>query len=81
MRTTLTLDRDVAERAKALVRKSGQPLKRVINEALRAGLEHIDRPPRKKPYRMRSTSMGLRDGLQLDNIQELLSRVEGEGAR
>jgi len=38
MRTTLTLDPDVAERLRQRVRRTGQGLKTVVNEALRLGL-------------------------------------------
>ncbi len=81
MRTTLTLDRDVAERAKALVRKSGRPFKQIINEALRRGLEQLQASPKGKRYRAPVHSMELRGGLTLDNIQDLLSEVEGEDSR
>jgi hypothetical protein len=38
MRTTLTLDRDVAERLRQEIRRSGRGLKAMVNEALRQGL-------------------------------------------
>jgi len=81
MRTTLTLDADVAAKAKAVVKASGKPLEHVINEALRAGLKDVDQSQRRKPFRTRPQPMGLRPGLQLDNIQNLLSHVDGDGAR
>jgi hypothetical protein len=81
MRTTITLDADVAEKAKAVVKSSGRPFKEVINDALRTGLERVGRPTKQKPYRTRPHDMGLRPGIELDNIQELLSQVEGDAAR
>jgi len=44
MRTTLTLDDDVAVRLERLRRK-GRTLKEVVNEALRAGLDELERSP------------------------------------
>lgn len=38
MRTTLTLDPDVARALKRLARESERPFKEIVNEALRAGL-------------------------------------------
>src|SRR6266545_3257371 len=38
VRTTLTLERDVAERVRAEVRRTGKGMKSVVNEALRLGL-------------------------------------------
>ena len=81
MRTTLTLDRDVAEQAKKAVAKLGKPFKQVVNEALRVGLELIQRPPKVKPYRYKPHNMGLRLGINLDNVQEVIAQIEGEDAR
>ena len=80
MRTTLTLDQDVAQRVKSVTRHSGRPLKQVINEALRVGLDQLAES-RSKPYRTKARNMGLREGIQLDNVQELLSQIDGEDAR
>jgi hypothetical protein len=82
MRTTLTLDPDVARRAKAATARSGKPFKQVINEALRAGLDALEQRPKKaKPYRMKPHKLGLREGLSYDNISELISYAEGEDWR
>src|SRR5437867_3218800 len=45
MRTTLTLDPDVAAKARQGARKLGRPFKEVINAALRIGLDHVLNPP------------------------------------
>ena len=81
MRTTLTIDDDVLERARALSAKLRTPFKTVINEALRFGLDHVERPAEQKPYKTRPHAMGLKSGRNLDNIQELISQIEGEDAR
>jgi hypothetical protein len=78
MRTTLTLDKDVAEQAKKLVARLGKPFKQVVNEALRAGLRQLQQPPKNKPYRTKPHAMGVRPGINLDNIGELLAQVEGD---
>jgi hypothetical protein len=78
MRTTLTLDPDVAAKAKKGAAQLGKPFKEVINAALRVGLEQILRPPAAKPYRTHPRPLGLRRGFSYDNIGELLARAEGE---
>ena len=78
MRTTLTLDPDVAAKASRAARKLGKPLKEVINAALRIGLDPVINPPAAKPYRTVPRPMGLRRGFSYDNIAELLARAEGE---
>ena len=80
MRTTLTLDDDVLEQARALAAKLQTPFKTVINEALRAGLKEVEKPALQRPYRTRPHAMALRKGRNLDNIQELLAHIEGEDA-
>jgi len=77
VRTTLTLDEDVAAKLKAAARRSGRPFRDVVNETLRRGLLS-ERPGRGAPFRVTARSLGgLRPGLELDNIGELLERIEG----
>ena len=78
MRTTLTLDPDVAAKARKGAAKLGKPFKEVINAALRLGLDEILQPPATTPYRTRARPLGLRRGFSYDNIGELLARAEGE---
>ena len=81
MRTTITIDDDVLDRARVLANALGKPFRFVINEALRAGLEKVEKPAKRRPYRTKPRAMGLREGYDLDNIQELLAQVEGEDSR
>jgi hypothetical protein len=81
MRTTLTLDDDVLDRARRVAGRLRAPFRHVINEALRAGLSTVEEPARARPYRTRPRDLGLKAGLSLDNIQELLAQVEGEDHR
>jgi hypothetical protein len=81
MRTTLTIDDDVLDRARSLAGRLHSPFRRIVNEALRAGLEAMKEPARARPYRTRSRRLGLKDGRSLDNIQELIAQVEGEEHR
>ena len=78
MRTTLTLDPEVAAKAKRSAAQLRKPFKEVINEALRLGLDQVLHPPEARPYVTRGHAMGLRQGLSYDNVAELLARAEGE---
>jgi hypothetical protein len=81
MRTTLTLEIDVAHELEQLSRKAPEKsFKRIVNETLRLGLEAAKRQtdaPTAKPFQVRARSLGLRPGLNLDNTAELLEIVEG----
>lgn len=81
MRTTLTLDDDVLDKARAIAAKRRTPFRRVVNEALRNGLQTLGNPPKTKPYRTLPHTMGLKAGRSLDNIQALLAQIEGEDRR
>jgi hypothetical protein len=81
MRTTITLDRDVAQRAKSAVARSGKSFKHVINEALRAGFELLEKPAAARPYRTKPMAAGLRPGISLDNVHELIAQLDGEDAK
>lgn len=78
MRTTLTLDDDVAARLRAEARRSGRPFKVVVNECLRLGLVQR-RTLREAP----DTGLeaydlgGPQPGLSYDDIAGLLDAVEG----
>ena len=81
MRTTLTLDPDVAAHARKGAAKLRKPFKEVINAALRIGLDQILAPPPAQPYRTKGRPLGLRPGLSYDSISELLAHAEGEDHR
>ena len=78
MRTTLTLDPDVAAKAKRGAIRLRKPFKEVINAALRVGLDEILAPPAAKPYVTKARPLGLRQGFSYDNISELIAAGEGE---
>lgn len=74
----MTLDPDVATRAKEGAAKLRRSLKDVVNAALRVGLDEILAPPNVEPYCTNPRPMGLRRGFSYDNISELLAATEGE---
>lgn len=78
MRTTLTLDDDVAAKLKAEARRAGRPFRDVVNETLRRGLVARRPGAARPPFRVEARDLGaLRPGLSLDNVAELVEQVEG----
>jgi hypothetical protein len=77
VRTTLTLDEDVAVKIKNEVRKRGKPFKQVVNETLREGFALREARQKQPPFRVKAWPMGLRPGLSLDSISALIEQVEG----
>lgn len=77
MRTTITLERDVAARLARL--KKTRPFKDLVNDALRAGLDELERAQKKRVtrYSMKPVN-GEPFRTDIDNIAEVLAEVEGD---
>lgn len=80
MRTTITLEKDVAARLERL--RKTRPFKELVNEALRAGFDEIERKGSKKRrrYSLRPVK-GQPRRTDLDNVAELIAGLEGDKFR
>ena len=78
MRTTLTLEPDVAEIVEQEMRRSGQGMKKVVNEALRAGLAAGRVPAQPEPFVVDARPMGLKPGYDYDRMNQLADQLEVE---
>jgi hypothetical protein len=79
MRTTLTIDDDIARQLREIVHRSGKPFKNVVNEALRAGMENNRIADVSRPYRLEPVAMGEVTGpYDLDKALQLADRLEDE---
>ena len=77
MRTTLTIDEDLAVQLERLRRSRDVSLKDLINEALRRGLREMSAKPKKRePFRMQTFHMGP-PLINIDNIAEAIAYLEG----
>lgn len=74
MRTTLTIDDDLAVRLKALAEQRGVGLKTVVNDALRRGLGAGSGDP--PPHQMPTTPMQLLPGIDLTRATALAGDLE-----
>lgn len=75
----MTLEDDVAGRIRDEARRTGKPIKDVVNEALRAGLDRRGEGP--KPFRVDARNLGIRRGIDLDDVEGFLDRLEGPDRR
>ena len=76
MRTTLTIDDDVAAALERLRKQRDVSLKQIVNEALRKGISELNqRPKRGARYQTRVVNLG-QARLSIDNISEVLSIAE-----
>jgi len=76
MRTTLTLDPDVAEQLRQRVRRTGQGFKAIVNEALRLGLGMAGKPASPPRFKVRPHSFGFKPGIDLDRVNQLVDELE-----
>ena len=82
MRTTLTLDADVAALLRRIRRTNGGSFKAIVNDALRHGLQQMV-APRDPPARYRTPTVDLGRCLvgSLDDVAEVLAVAEDERFR
>ena len=77
MRTTLTLEPDVAERLRQETANGKQSLKQVVNESLRIGLG-LKRNPSKRPYKIIAHHSPYRPGIDRAKLNQLADEMEVE---
>lgn len=77
MRTTLTLDDDVADALKERARHLDQPFKQVVNDVLRCGLRPDTAQPA-VPFRVRVHSTGFAPGVDPLRLNQLVDELEME---
>ena len=78
IRTTITLDDDVAAKHRAAMRQSGKSFKEIVNETLRAGLLKAPAPAGKR-FKVRAKHIGLKPGYSYDKSWELIEQIGGPG--
>jgi Ribbon-helix-helix protein, copG family len=77
MRTTVTLDDDVAAAVEQLRREQHLGLSEAVNQLARAGLRH--RPRAQRRARFVASSLGLR--VDVSNVAEVLDELDDEEDR
>jgi hypothetical protein len=78
MRTTITLDDDVAAQLRRLARETGRPFKQVVNDALRAGLLPPHTSTSTADVSFATYPLGLRVEINLDRARHLAAELEDE---
>lgn len=79
MRTTLTLDPDVAEQIRRSMKQQGKGLKTIVNEALRRGLSLKGSDV--VAFQVEAHDFGVVPGIDLDRMNQLVDELEAEHFR
>jgi len=80
VRTTLTLDPDVAERLRTEIRRTGKTLKAALNDALRLGLGLSGKPRSAPRFKVEPHAFGFRPGIDPDRLNQLVDEMDTEEA-
>lgn len=77
MRTTVTLDSDVADLIRDVQHRERKTFKEVVNEALRRGLTQA--APEAPPYRLRPHHSDVRPGVDVTALNRLADELDDDG--
>ncbi len=79
MRTTLTLDPDVADALKEQAESQNRPFKQIVNDLLRRGMSlEKGKGTEGKPFRVKPHSGGFKPGVDLLKLNQLADDLEAE---
>lgn len=78
MRTTLTLDPDVAQLLEEETHRLRLPWKQVVNDAIRRGFAARQQTPKSKRYRVTPHKTTLRAGIDPASFNKLADELEDE---
>lgn len=78
MRTTLTIDDDLAAAIEQLREERNLGLRAAIDQLLRAGLESVKRTPKPTPYQTPVFEGGLMPGIDPNRMNQLVDELEVE---
>lgn len=76
MRTTITLEADVAEHLREAQKQSGRSFKETVNELLRAGILTQKRQQDKPKFRVKPLGPGVVG--EFESVSKLLEELESE---
>ena len=80
MRTTVTLDPDVADKLQRLAHARRASFKETLNDVLRRGLTGQSSVASSKPFRVRAHASGFRPGVDPQRLNQLVDQLAAEEA-
>jgi hypothetical protein len=78
VRTTLTLDEDLAVLLREEAARSRRPFRQVVNQAIRTGLRTDAAPQARRPFEVRGHSFRMRPGFDPDKLGQLADQLEAD---
>ena len=81
MRTTLTIEDEIAHSIERLRARERMSFREAVNRLLKAGLLAIESKPASRPYQGRTFDMGLEPGIDPNRLNQLADELEAEEFR
>jgi hypothetical protein len=78
MRTTVTLDPDVAMNIKKRMAEKQLTFKQTVNQTLRDGLKASAKEKKKAPFKVIPHSFGFKPGIDQNKLSQLLDQMDAE---
>ncbi len=79
MRTTLTLDDDLARQLRETARRTGRSFKELVNSTLQIGLSRGEKPVERLPaFKVEAKACGFRHGVDVLKLNQLFDELEIE---
>jgi len=78
MRTTVTLEPDLAKKVKALAHRRGLSFKQALNEVIRHGLSSPPRQDVQPRFTVQPHAGGFRPGIDAGKLNQLVDQLEAE---
>jgi hypothetical protein len=78
VRTTLTIDDDLAALLREEAARQGLPFRQMLNRTLRLGLRAGGAKAERKPFRTEPWPLGLRPGIDPTKLNQLADELEDE---
>lgn len=78
MRTTLSIDDDLAQSIENLRNRRNLSLREAVNQLLRAGIYAIETTPASRPYEGEVFDSALKPGIDPNRMNQLVDELEAE---
>ena len=78
MRTTLTIDNDIADYLREQTRLHEKSFKQVVNETLRRGMSPSANEKPRKPFKVKTFSSGYAPGVDRLKLNQLMDELDDE---
>ena len=76
MRTTVTIQDDLAAQIEEMRKREGLTFKAALNQVLRLGVQAKSAPPKPKKFRTATRMLGLKPGIDPTRLNALLDDLE-----